>query len=506
MLPYSYSRSHGFIFYVWQQFCQYWHMVRQTLSPAVSADYLQWRHEFLYKRLGYGLWIGLVCFLISSAHGLYLFIVEIEQLRTDLDKIFEEPLLAEQLRSITVIGFCVINSLLILCLIIHRSPWGHRYPAFIFLLFSGAVNGFITQIIATFFDVPVSPSPIIFLAFAVLVPLRWPLHLASQLLPIIYYVVVLPILGLTEIGNTPIYDSIYSLGTFIQIAWVCLICNTGVFVCERLRRSEFESQRELQIFLHAVSHDLRNPVIGSSMVIKNLLNQTTDGQVILHAPVLERLLQGSDRQLKLINSLVEAHHADAQGLLLQVQPLQVSTVVSGVLADIEPKLVQNRVNVINTLDSELPFVNADSTHLWRVFSNLIENALKHNPPGIQLVLEAEVLPSRSYASRFSNGSSGLGNSLNCVKTTNSRSRSQPMLLCRIKDNGVGISYSQCQRLFELYTRGKRARYMPGLGLGLYLCKQIITAHGGDIGVLSQLSTGSTFWFTLPLSVPRSMSK
>jgi signal transduction histidine kinase len=62
---------------------------------------------------------------------------------------------------------------------------------------------------------------------------------------------------------------------------------------------------------------------------------------------------------------------------------------------------------------------------------------------------------------------------------------------------VGIIQAQQKRLFQLYSRGARARYMPGLGLGLYLCQQIIKAHGGEIGVESQLDRGSTFWFTLP---------
>lgn len=62
----------------------------------------------------------------------------------------------------------------------------------------------------------------------------------------------------------------------------------------------------------------------------------------------------------------------------------------------------------------------------------------------------------------------------------------------IVDNGIGIAIEQQARLFELYVKGDRARYMPGLGMGLYLCQQIILAHGGEIGVDSYPGRGSTF--------------
>lgn len=441
--------------------------LRQALFPSESADYIKWRHEFLYKRLNFGLWLGLICFLISSSHGLYLYVFKIEQIRLDLDRFYEAPWMAEDLRDITVIGFFLISGVIISCLWIQQTRWGRRYPAVVFLIFAGAVNGFLTQLISTFYDVPVKPETIVFLAFAVLLPLRWPLHILAQLLPITYYVVVLPLLGITHIGDVSIFNSVYNLGTFIQIGWVCLICNVGVYVYERLRRSEFESRRELQIFLHAISHDLRNPVMGTSIVVKGLLDKVTDGYTKISAPTLERLLQGSDRQIALINALVEAYHADEQGLTLNRQPLQLSYVVSTALADVESKLAQDQVELHNLIEPNLPLVSADQTHLWRVFSNLIDNALKHNPPGIQLTLAATVVKDNQ-------------------------------LLCHVQDNGVGIPHDQCKRLFDLYARGSRARYMPGLGLGLYLCKQIITAHGGNIGVSSQLGQGTTFWFTLPL--------
>jgi Histidine kinase-, DNA gyrase B-, and HSP90-like ATPase len=68
----------------------------------------------------------------------------------------------------------------------------------------------------------------------------------------------------------------------------------------------------------------------------------------------------------------------------------------------------------------------------------------------------------------------------------------------IQDTGVGIPQDQQEQLFDLYVRGENARYMPGLGLGLYVCQQIITAHGGKIGVISQPGKGSTFWLTIPI--------
>ncbi|MFE1743984.1 sensor histidine kinase [Coleofasciculus sp. H7-2] len=74
-----------------------------------------------------------------------------------------------------------------------------------------------------------------------------------------------------------------------------------------------------------------------------------------------------------------------------------------------------------------------------------------------------------------------------------------LLRCTIQDNGVGIPPQQQQRLFELYYRGVHSRYMPGLGLGLYLCQQIIKAHQGKIGVISQPGCGATFRFTLPVA-------
>ncbi|MFW9257734.1 PAS domain-containing sensor histidine kinase [Nostoc sp. CALU 546] len=248
-----------------------------------------------------------------------------------------------------------------------------------------------------------------------------------------------------------------------------------------------QTEEELRVFFHAVSHDLRNPVLGTVMVLKNLLNsgglgtgnqgQGGQGGIIdevssqspipVSRSILERMIQSSDRQLNLINSLMETHVSETQGVVLQTQTVQLLTIVKAAIADLEPLLAQNQAKLTNLVSADLPLVNADPTQLWRVFSNLIVNALKHNPPGLLLTINATHKDDKIY--------------------------------CTVSDNGVGISQQQSDRLFDLYFRGTSIRNSVSLGLGLYLCKQIIHAHGGEIGVNSALDTGATFWFTLPIS-------
>ncbi|MCU0570435.1 MAG: sensor histidine kinase, partial [Oculatellaceae cyanobacterium Prado106] len=70
--------------------------------------------------------------------------------------------------------------------------------------------------------------------------------------------------------------------------------------------------------------------------------------------------------------------------------------------------------------------------------------------------------------------------------------------CTVQDNGLGIPPEQCDKLFNPYFRGTAKGKSVGLGLGLYLCQQIIQAHGGQIGVTSEVGQGTAFWFTLPI--------
>ncbi|WP_316793414.1 ATP-binding protein [Thermoleptolyngbya oregonensis] len=243
---------------------------------------------------------------------------------------------------------------------------------------------------------------------------------------------------------------------------------------QRLQQEALSRQCAVQTLrdvMHAIAHDLRNPVLGMQMVFGNLLKGTTRplnsgaDLVSVSRSELERMAQGVDCYLGLINAMLSAHAEPDAYLAIQPQPLRLDELVQEVIKDLEPLLKKSRATVFCNIDPELPPVKGDPKRLWDVLENLLVNALKHNPPGIQLTVE---LRQENDSVCFS-----------------------------VQDNGIGIPQEQCQRLFGLHQRGPNAR--QGLGLGLYLCQRIIQAHGSEILVDSRPKAGAKFWFLLPLA-------
>ncbi|OYD91280.1 PAS domain-containing sensor histidine kinase [Nostoc sp. 'Peltigera membranacea cyanobiont' 210A] len=566
---------------------------RKTFSAPTTDEitslYRAWRNRFLWQRLRLWLWLALICllsFTLRDIYGLFFPFAELQQL-------------PEVLRTQRLVINVAMLATLIICFALHKTKLGRHRPDLLFLGSSWSIS-LASQLFATIrgFALPDTIGwSLLFLSQAVLMPVCWILHLLTQVSVLIYYFGVNTTLGL----KTPIPDhpEIYNVTFILYIFWFCTICDIGVYLYDRLQRSEFfarqelesayqklkvaeakyrsifenavegifqsspdghyitanpalariygysvaqevtanftdieqlyvdpnrraefvrlmekygsvsdfesqiyrqdgsivwisekayavrdehlkllyyeglieditqrkQTEEELRVFFHAVSHDLRNPVLGTLMVLKNLLARSEEN-IAISRSILERMIQSSDRQLNLINSLMETHISEVQGVVLQRQTVQLLTVVEAAIADLEPLLAQNQAKLTNLVSADLPLVNADPTQLWRVFSNLIVNALKHNPPGLLLTINA--------------------------------TREGEMIYCTVSDNGVGISQQQSDRLFDLYFRGASIRNSVSLGLGLYLCKQIINAHGGEIGVNSALDEGANFWFTLPV--------
>ncbi|AFZ10715.1 response regulator receiver sensor signal transduction histidine kinase (plasmid) [Oscillatoria nigro-viridis PCC 7112] len=225
-----------------------------------------------------------------------------------------------------------------------------------------------------------------------------------------------------------------------------------------------QAEANLRMLLHAVSHDLRSPLSGMSLLLRSRLNDA-GSNIAIDRRTMEVMVQSCSRQLQLIESLTATQQFDVKSASLAIKPLSLPTLVQNILIERLPILNQHRVKVKQLFAADLPLVNADAQQLWRVFGNLIDNAVKYNQSGFILTVEAK--------------------------------KEGEMVRCTVADNGAEISPQQCARLFEPYTRGVGVSLRQGLGLGLYICRQIVEAHGGEIGVDSELGKGARFWLTLP---------
>ncbi|MEP0887794.1 ATP-binding protein [Leptolyngbya sp. NM2-A1] len=245
---------------------------------------------------------------------------------------------------------------------------------------------------------------------------------------------------------------------------------------QQLQRTE----QSLRLLLHAVSHDLRNPVLGMQMVFQNLLqgNSITctqnDEQIPVPRSFVERMVQGSDRHLSLIDALLDTHTEVTRPLSLHYEPVALGQFIPTILCEMKPWLHRNQATLNYVIPTDLPTIQLDPIQICRVLKNLVENALKHNPPGVEMQVEAQLVGDR--------------------------------IQCSVQDNGAGISAEQCEYLFKLFERGPNTRHTNGLGIGLHLCQQIIRAHGGDIHVANCPEGGARFWFTLPLNPARTWTE
>jgi K+-sensing histidine kinase KdpD len=211
------------------------------------------------------------------------------------------------------------------------------------------------------------------------------------------------------------------------------------------------------------------------MVLQHLLNgqkltasqNAQSSQISVPASILERMIQGNEYQLGMLDSLLEIHCCEKQGIILNSQSVQFSSFIDQVITELQPLFCRNQASIKNLIATDLPLVMIDPTLLQRVLTNLFTHSLQQNPPGLNFTLKAKV--------------------------------NKGMLRVQIQDHGIAISKPECDRLFDLYIRDPQAPCSTSIGLKMYLCKQIIQAHQGEIGATTNQQSGLTFWFTLSLA-------
>ncbi len=233
----------------------------------------------------------------------------------------------------------------------------------------------------------------------------------------------------------------------------------------RLFREAQEAVRVRDDFLTIASHELKTPLTPLSLRLANLERRLEHGQPV-DPTSLRHARHHLLRLTALINDLLDASRVESGGLALHPQPTRLDELTQHVIRVTEG--THEGDQRIEFHPASIPLqVLGDPYRLEQVISNLLENALKYSPSGGTIHVSLE--PQGELA------------------------------LLSVTDQGIGIPADQQQHLFERYFRARNVstHSYGGLGLGLYICRDIVERHGGRIWVESKVGQGSTFYVALP---------
>ncbi len=216
--------------------------------------------------------------------------------------------------------------------------------------------------------------------------------------------------------------------------------------------------------LAIVSHDLRNPLSTISIAAEQLLFTPGPSPQRVEANATS-IRRNSVRMARLIDDLLDVGRVDTGRLSIERQPVSARTLVDEALVTFEA-LAADRSIRFESASLTAADCLCDHDRVLQVLSNLISNALKFSPDGGAIRVDGDV---RAGWFEFS-----------------------------VADQGTGISPDQLERVFERYWQAPEARHR-GSGLGLYIARGIVEAHGGNIWAESRQPNGTTFHFTIPLA-------
>lgn len=217
--------------------------------------------------------------------------------------------------------------------------------------------------------------------------------------------------------------------------------------------------------LAIVSHDLRNPVQTIVMATTLLLELApSDDRRLAARRQVEIVLRAASRANRLIDDLLDATRIDAGTFSVDVTPSRIDTLLRDAVDSLTPLATAAGVELVSSFEADMPLVRADSQRILQVFSNIGGNAIKFTPKGGRVTITA------------------------CMNAD--------MITLMVEDTGRGIAKDDLAHIFDRYWQA-RGRERVGAGLGLWIAKGIIEAHGGTIEVQSESGAGTTVRFTLP---------
>jgi len=219
-----------------------------------------------------------------------------------------------------------------------------------------------------------------------------------------------------------------------------------------------------------ITHEVRTPtgVIKefTALILDGVAGELTDTQrqyiQIMHSNI--------ERLSRLIENLLTLARADKGGFTVVLQPIELRPIIDSVTASMELKLLQKKIKSVIDIPNELPLIYGDKDAVIQILTNLIDNAFKYSPEDTRVKISVEVKGVRVEIA--------------------------------VADQGYGIDPADQEAIFSRFHRlvdQNDPRFQEGVGLGLALVKDLVTRHGGDLWVESEVGSGSTFYFSLQIA-------
>jgi signal transduction histidine kinase len=202
--------------------------------------------------------------------------------------------------------------------------------------------------------------------------------------------------------------------------------------------------------------------MGQAQLMYRLLMRKGEEREAASADVM---LKSARRMNSMIQDLVESARLESGRLEMREEPVELPQLISEIADRVSSPEDRGRIRL--EMPDWMPPVLADTNRIERTIVNLLTNALKYSPP------EAPV-------------------------TVTMEQRETEAVVC-VRDQGPGIPPEEIPQLFQRFYRVKAGKKAEGLGLGLYIARLIVEAHGGRIWVESEVGQGSSFCFSLPIS-------
>jgi signal transduction histidine kinase len=241
----------------------------------------------------------------------------------------------------------------------------------------------------------------------------------------------------------------------------------------RLNQAVQQANLARSRFVSAVTHEIRVPMT-SIKGYTDLLRQGVIGPVNeQQLNFLDTIRNNVERMSTLVSNLSDISHIETGRLKMQLADIYLHISLEEALNSLNLKLAEKEQTLTVDLPTNLPPVRADSIRLVQVLHNLLSNAHKYTPPKGKIAVHAS--PTGSF------------------------------VRVEVSDTGIGIRPEDQSLLFTQFFRSEdpAVREQQGWGLGLCVAKRLVDIMGGEVGVQSQVGEGSTFWFTVPVSVRRS---